>query len=116
MITESFHIAYILLFKRKELIKEINNLKTNNMPTKCIDLEDLKSPTRIPKPIELKIILSFDGNVHHLVKHDATASAWDSVELVRRSNTEGLFDIIFAYDKHRQLGQLYLGHWNDGVV
>lgn len=38
---------------------------------------------------------------------------WENIELIYR---DGLFDVMFAYDNDRNNGNLYLGHFNDGVV
>ena len=43
-----------------------------------------------------------------------TPDKYKRVELVKRN--EGGYDVMLAYDTNRNLGTLYLGHWNDGCV
>lgn len=38
------------------------------------------------------------------------------IELVCASNGDEALDVMFAYDSNRNNGNLYLGHFNDGVV
>lgn len=40
---------------------------------------------------------------------------WANIELICRAE-DGHFDIMFAYDHDRGMGNIYLGHFNDGVV
>jgi len=86
--------------------------------TKCIVLgatpKDVKK-----KPIELlKIVDSISENGEIQINQFRNdVSIWDNVELVCRKKGNYSLDIIFAYDDHnRDMGRLYLGHWNDGVV
>ena len=41
---------------------------------------------------------------------------WDNIELISLNYTEDGLDLMYAYDKRRNEGYLYLGHFNDGVV
>jgi len=86
--------------------------------TKCIvlggDPKDVKK-----KPIELlKMIGSIPENGKIQINQPSNnVSIWDNVELVCRKRGRYDLDIMFAYDDHnRDMGCLYLGHWNDGVV
>lgn len=40
---------------------------------------------------------------------------YENIELISLDYCSG-YDLMFAYGKHRSLGLLYLGHFNDGVV
>lgn len=46
------------------------------------------------------------------------ARDWQNLELISKAcpiiGTK--YDMIFAYDSERDLGCLYLGEWNDGIV
>ncbi len=44
-----------------------------------------------------------------------TPDGWDNIELVALDFIEN-YDLMFAYDKSRCGGCLYLGHFNDGIV
>lgn len=50
------------------------------------------------------------------VEANANPSDWENIELIALDYTDGL-DLMFAYyDDDRSGGNLYLGHFNDGVV
>ena len=42
--------------------------------------------------------------------------SWNNIELIKRTHTHDGYDIMFAYETDRTVGELYLGHFNDGVV
>ena len=41
---------------------------------------------------------------------------FQNIELIRRKQTPRDYDIMFAYNKDRRAGGIYLGHFNDGIV
>jgi hypothetical protein len=45
----------------------------------------------------------------------STPSIYENLVLLEREYGEGL-DLIWAYNDDPNMGTLYLGHWNDGVV
>lgn len=50
------------------------------------------------------------------IKATLTPSDCDVIELIRHSNDQTRYDIMFGYGKSRNNGALYLGHFNDGIV
>lgn len=54
------------------------------------------------------------GCVSHLIglkPHD-----FQNIELIRLKQTSLDYDVMFAYNKDRSVGIIYLGHFNDGIV
>lgn len=63
------------------------------------------------KPIELVKVIKTDGTT---AVATVKPTAYQNIELI--CEDFGHFDLMFAYDHNRNLGYLYLGHWNDGVA
>jgi hypothetical protein len=72
-----------------------------------------------PKQKELKRIefvdfldegLSPDDNVKY------HPYEWCNIELISKNYIRSGMDIMYAYNDDRNIGILYLGHFNDGVV
>lgn len=61
------------------------------------------------KPIEFVTYIHSEGvaKVYNNLPHD-----YDNIVLIKR----GTLDTMLAYDTDPDLGLIYLGHWNDGVV
>lgn len=80
--------------------------------TKCIVLGE--QPTEVKKkPIEFIKALAVDDNFHSA---SAAPKQYENIELITKSYASCGQDIMFAYDRDRSLGCLYLGKWNDGVA
>jgi hypothetical protein len=46
-----------------------------------------------------------------------TPKDFKNIELVAKNwDVDEILDLMFAYDSDRNVGYLYLGHFNDGVV
>ena len=63
------------------------------------------------KQIEFVKCLQSSGTT----KAEVKPAQYQNIELIA-FNYEGGLDLIFAYDNRRDLGALYLGHWNDGYA
>lgn len=65
--------------------------------------------------IKLKIVftesLSVDKTIINNIQREPKECKF--IELVSKY---GMFDIMFTHDGNRDLGVLYLGHFNDGIV
>lgn len=80
--------------------------------TKCIVLG--QEPTEVKKnPIEFHMALAVDC---HFNIASAAPKQYINIELVAKGYVGSELDIMFAYDKCRNLGCLYIGKWNDGVA
>jgi hypothetical protein len=63
------------------------------------------------KPIEfVKIIHEEDLEI---ITALCIPKDWKNIELIGRGKG---YDIMYAYDHHRNIGRVFLGHFNDGVV
>jgi len=84
------------------------------MNTKCIVIyENGVNPAYGPKPISFEKVMNKAGEWKYASQ---TPDEWNTIELICRSYCNGL-DLMFAYHTHaRNIGCLYLGQWNDGVV
>jgi len=92
--------------------KQPQGIKTKDM-TKCIVLGE-EPEVRMLKPIEFKY--SFLSNLERK-EAKRSPSQFENIELIcRQYSTNGIFDLMFAFDEDRKYGIIYLGHWNDGVV
>lgn len=80
--------------------------------TKIIILGD-NTPKQPKKPIEF--LLSFNENKTFIKPH-LNPKHWQNIELVCRNYNYERVDLMFAYNENRNLGVLYLGHFNDGIV
>jgi hypothetical protein len=65
------------------------------------------------KPIEFVKVL---GANNEFRDSKITPESWCNVMLLQKNYNADLLDLIWAYDKDPNLGCLYLGHWNDGIV
>jgi len=63
------------------------------------------------KAIEFVKLINTNGIVSGT---DVKPTKFDNIELI--CSDFGGHDLMFAYDHNRNLGYLYLGHWNDGVA
>jgi len=83
--------------------------------TKCIVLggEDVKDKG---KPIVF--VKAINDTINNCKVRDANDKPWEwkFIELVCRQETQGAYDVMFAYDENRAYGLTYLGYWNDGFV
>lgn len=81
------------------------------MATKVIIL--VEQPENKPlKPIEFVKSINADISFSNAVINPAS---WDNIELICKDYSSG-YDLMFAYNKDRNEGILYFGHFNDGVV
>ena len=81
------------------------------MKTKC---KILGKPTKKPKNLkEIVFEKCFDG--HEVITPIFVPDQYSNIELICINYHSGL-DLIFAYYHYRNLGMLYLGKWNDGIV
>jgi hypothetical protein len=81
--------------------------------TKCIVLGEEPKEKKLLKPIEFKFVLDSNMNKIHT---EANPCLFLNVERVVKKYMHSDFDVMFAYDKNRDNGYFYLGHWNDGVA
>ena len=66
------------------------------------------------KPIEFSFILGIDNNI---VEPRLAPKNYSNIELICKNYlSKQSVDLMFAYNKVRNEGCLYLGHFNDGVV
>jgi hypothetical protein len=63
------------------------------------------------KQIEFVKCLQSSGTT----KAEVKPAQYQNIELIA-FNYEGGLDLMFCYDSSRNLGALYLGHWNDGYA
>jgi len=69
------------------------------------------TPIEKKKPIQLvKSIGSFG-----ICNARAVPYMWDNIELICKNYVDG-YDLMFAYNRNREDGIAYLGHFNDGIV
>ena len=69
------------------------------------------TPIEKKKPIEFVKVIKSD-----CITTSATSPhMWNNVELICK-NYSVVYDLMFAYNKHRRDGMAYLGYFNDGVV
>ena len=69
------------------------------------------TPIQKKKPIEFVKVIKSD-----CITTSATSPhMWNNVELICK-NYSVVYDLMFAYNKHRGDGMAYLGHFNDGIV
>lgn len=83
-----------------------------------IETANVKPEPEPKKRIELVrfIDTSNDSELSEVANHSATdASDWDNLRLVIKGDPNE-FDVIAAWDNDSSGPNLYLGHWNDGVV
>ena len=84
------------------------------MVTKCIVLTK-NQVNQQSTPIEFTDYV--DDLVKKIYKWDKSNCVrpkdWMNIELIQNGPKH---DIMFAYNKDRSDGLIYLGHWNDGVV
>ena len=94
------------------------------MKTKVTILGKSKSK-KGKKKIEFTHWLSDDRIFEEMegVKEDEKPREWKNIELIcsRYYNGEGdldgeSWDLMFAYNNDRNMGKLYIGHFNDGTV
>lgn len=80
--------------------------------TKVIILGQEPKEEKKLKPIEFVKSLTSMLNIQNSF---SSPKGYNHVELIsRKYNSE--YDLMFAYDEDRNKGNLYLGHFNDGVV
>lgn len=66
------------------------------------------------KKIEFSYVLDPEGL---RVIAQTPPHSYSNIELICKNYVSGQYDLMFAYaDSLRNLGRLYLGHFNDGVV
>jgi hypothetical protein len=65
------------------------------------------------KPIQFLYFLDFDKSMKNLV---LSPKSYRHIELICREYTNEKYDLMFAYVDTRNIGVLYLGHFNDGIV
>lgn len=65
------------------------------------------------KPIELVKTLLKNGEFED---PKSEPKNWGNLMLLEKEYTSSQMDLIWAYDENPNIGCIYLGHWNDGVV
>lgn len=75
--------------------------------------DDTKESNEL-KPIEF--IHFIDTHSEQLFKAKKQPKDFKTIELIKKKTTIYDFDVMLAYDDVRDVGNLYLGHFNDGVV
>ncbi len=73
-------------------------------------------PIEKKKPIEFVKYLDSSINFQSVNKTVTIPTDYKFIELIRKSNSNQRYDIMFAYDYDRSKGVIYLGHFNDGIV
>lgn len=68
-------------------------------------------------PIEKKKPIKFVKSiyVHNNPLATSSPNEWENIELICNNYKMG-FDLMFAYNRNREYGVAYLGHFNDGIV
>jgi hypothetical protein len=74
-----------------------------------------ESPKKEKKRIEFVKSLNQNGSGADWAEAQYGPSNWRVVELIQKTEDDKL-DVMYAYDENRNIGILYLGHFNDGVV
>ena len=69
------------------------------------------TPIEKKKPIEF--VKSID--VHNNTPARTSPNEWKNIELICNDYLDG-YDLMFAYNRNRDDGIAYLGHFNDGIV
>ena len=69
--------------------------------------------TPIQKKNPIKFVKSID--VHNNLPSRTSPNEWENIELICNNYKRG-FDLMFAYNRNREYGVAYLGHFNDGIV
>jgi len=64
------------------------------------------------KPIDFVSKLTEKGELTTTI---ACPALWKNIVLMTKNYTT-CYDLMWAYDDSPNLGTLYLGHWNDGIV
>ena len=80
--------------------------------TKIIDLTKEAKEGKVLKPIEFVKYIRPRGQ---RITAQTNPSDFKLIELICRKYTDG-YDLMFASDDNRNLGGLYLGHFNDGIL
>ena len=74
---------------------------------------DLTKEAKELKPIEFKQHIGFNCSV---ISTEIKPGSFKNIELICRKYNNTKHDLMFAYHDNRNLGGLYLGHFNDGIV
>lgn len=85
--------------------------------TKIIILGDIPKEKK-GKPIVFKQFLTTDLEIIENIS-TYTPEDFEVIELICKdynSNKHNSYDLMFAYDKDRSEGYLFLGQFNDGIV
>ena len=69
------------------------------------------TPIEKKKPIQLVKSIGSLG----ICNARAVPYMWDNIELISKNYVDG-YDLMFAYNRIREDGLAYLGHFNDGIV
>lgn len=81
--------------------------------TKCIVLG--QEPAEVKKkPIEFLKKISADGIPSTQIM--CKPNEYKNIELIAKSYSDELGDLMYAFDSDRDLGSIYFGKWNDGVA
>ena len=68
-------------------------------------------------PIEKKKPIKFVKSiyVHSNPLTTSSPNEWKNIELICNDYLDG-YDLMFAYNRNREYGVAYFGHFNDGIV
>lgn len=73
-----------------------------------------KQPTETKELKKIEFVKFFDGD--KIEESSIKPTDFDNVVLIAKQySCESKLDLIYAFDKPTS-GNIYLGHWNDGVV
>ena len=78
----------------------------------------LGEPAEKKEGKKIKFVKAF---VHQMewINCTSTPSDWENIELICKNynkSSEDPYDLMYAYDDERNMGNIYLGHFNDGIV
>ncbi len=85
------------------------------MATKVTILGEVQ-PKGCKKKIEFALRIHDGISDTKITEPEWKPSDFKNIELICKGYGSDFYDLMFAYDKHRDEGFIFLGHFNDGIV
>lgn len=81
------------------------------------ELKLLKAEAQTPKKKPIRFAKAFNRNKDNVgLNHPQTEpKEWKNIELIAKAQSKDYYDVMFCFDKNRNEGVVFLGHWNDGI-
>lgn len=99
-------------------MKEKRNIKNLLTKINIINMTKVsvfgQQPTETKELKKIEFVHFFNGA--ELVSPVFEPDLFENIVLLRKSYKSSNLDLIYAYNENESGGNIYLGHWNDGVV